>query len=390
MSLDRLFFLQHEVRRLGLDAAILFHSRDIFYYAGTAQPSYLVVRPDDYCLFVRQGMEFAKRETFFPLDRLEQQSKLEKIYRNMLPHGKKSHKIGTELDLLPVSEAMQWQGVFEGVQLTNISTTVLKQRLIKSPDEVELILQACAVAHAGFLAACAMPAHGITELALSAAIENAQRLAGHEGMTFLRRPGVVMGRGTFGAGPNLTQSSGVLFTITGRGLSPAVPVGASRRCMKIGDLVLADISPSIGGYHADQSRMFAIGEPPDGVHCLYRRLRQVADHVMESIRPHHSAGQVFELAWSKAMDLGLGAGFMAFPSGKRAHFVGHGLGLELDEPPLLAKGSSQPLASGMVLALEMHLCAPHGLILKLEDTVLLGDDGCRLLTMSPREVTPLQ
>jgi Xaa-Pro dipeptidase len=77
---------------------------------------------------------------------------------------------------------------------------------------------------------------------------------------------------------------------------------------------------------------------------------------------------------------------MAFASGAKAHFVGHGIGLELNEPPLLARHGDTVLQEGMVLAIEMHLMEPDGLTLKLEDTVHLTAQETEILTLSPREL----
>lgn len=389
MTIERVKLLQDEVGKLGITAGILFYSRDVLYFTGTSQPAYFVIRPDKFRLFVRHGIEFVLRESFLPKDCIEETGNLKTIFHQMLPRGGAEEKVGTELDLLPVSEARRWQEFAKGLQLTNISGTILKLRMIKSPDEIKLISKACDVAHLGFLAASSLAQKNLTELEISAAIENAQRLAGHEGVIFLRKPDTVMGRGTFASGPNLLHPSGVLFTITGRGLSPAVPAGASKRRIKIGDLVLADISTCTFGYHADQSRMYSMGEPPSGSRILNQRLCQVVDHLVKYIRPGHSAGQVYDLAFSKAEELGLGQSFMAFPSGKKSHFVGHGVGLELDEPPLLSKNSPQLLSAGMVLAIEIHAYGPGDLVVKLEDTIHLNENGCQLLTQSPRQITSL-
>jgi Xaa-Pro dipeptidase len=113
----------------------------------------------------------------------------------------------------------------------------------------------------------------------------------------------------------------------------------------------------------------------------------VADHLLANLRPGMTSGQAFALAQAQAVALGLGEAFMAFASGAKAHFVGHGVGLELNEPPLLAQNSATVLKEGMVLALEMHVMEPDGLTLKLEDTVHLTARGTQPLTLSPRELT---
>ena len=202
----------------------------------------------------------------------------------------------------------------------------------------------------------------------------------------MRLTDFVMSRGPLASGPNLRHTSGTLFTLSGAGLSSAVSTGPSRRIIKRGDLVLVDIPACVEGYHADQSRTYAVGQAPARASDLFGYLREIADYLIERLGPGMTTGEAFALAQARAVELDLGEAFMAFASGAKAHFVGHGIGLELNEPPLLARHGDTVLQEGMVLAIEMHLMEPDGLTLKLEDTVHLTGQGTEILTLSPREL----
>ena len=227
----------------------------------------------------------------------------------------------------------------------------------------------------------------MSELELAASVENAHRIAGHEGMFFMRLPDFVMSRGPLASGPNLRQTSGTVYTITGTGLSSAVPAGPSRRIMEQGDLVVVDLPACVEGYHSDQSRTYAVGRAPDRALDLFHRLREVSDHLIKNVFPGMTTGEVFSLAQERATELGLEGSFMGFESQAKAHFVGHGIGLELNEPPLLIRDGEVVLRAGMVLAVEMHVMEPGGLTVKLEDTVHVTPEGVQLLTLSPRDLT---
>ena len=125
-----------------------------------------------------------------------------------------------------------------GWSFSDISPHVLRQRMIKVESEVESIRKACSAIHSGHLAAVSALRPGISELELAAAVENAQRIAGHEGCFFLRSSDFVMSRGPVPSGPNLRHTSGTLFTLAGTGLSSAVPTGPSLRIIEPPDLVL--------------------------------------------------------------------------------------------------------------------------------------------------------
>lgn len=386
MSIDRIIKAQQKLTACGLAGALVFHSRDVLYYTGTAQPAWLILLPHDYRLFVRSGIEFSLRETWLPKEKIIAERSLNSAVRQMFSGDGRGEKIGTELDLLSVLQARQFHAAFGRRKLVDFTPVILDQRRVKAPEEITALTQACAAAHAGHLAALEALVPGVSELEMSAAVENAQRLAGHEGIFFMRQADFVMGRGPLASGPNLREISGLVFSITGRGLSPAVAAGASTRIIREGDLILVDIPPCVRGYHADQTRMYCPAKPPEQAMRLHERLRSVADHLIRNMRPGQTCHEVFTMAMEKAVQAGLEDSFLRFPTGVRSHFVGHGVGLELNEPPLLAKGSQEVLETGMVLALEMHLMEPDGITVKLEDTGVLAEEGYHLLTISPREL----
>jgi Xaa-Pro dipeptidase len=383
----RINHLQEAIRDRGLAGAILFYSRDIYYYTGTSQPAYLVVLPDDYRLVVRRGYDLVQRECGLGSGRIQNERNPLAALTRLLPGSGTGEKVGTEVDMLTVPHAQSLSRALGGRELVNFSNEVLQQRIVKDAGEIDSIAKSCAAVHAGHLAAVSCLRAGLSELELTAAVENAHRLAGHEGCFFIRSTDFVMSRGPLASGPNLRQTSGTLFTLSGAGLSAAVSTGASRRLIEPEDLVLVDIPTCVEGYHADQSRMYAVHRAPARAAELFLSLREVADHLIKSLRPGLTTGEAYSLAQARAVELGLKDSFMAFASGAKAHFVGHGVGLEVNEPPLLARQGDTILQEGMVLAIEIHLMEPAGLALKLEDTVHLTVQGAKLLTLSPRELT---
>src|SRR5512137_510354 len=102
---ERIEVLQKKLLADGIDAALLVYSRDVLYYTGTAQPSCLLVTPDDYTLYVRSGFEFAVQDVFIGRDKLAEERRLEKILAGALSRlSGKPGKIGTELDVLTAEQ----------------------------------------------------------------------------------------------------------------------------------------------------------------------------------------------------------------------------------------------------------------------------------------------
>ena len=388
-SRERIGLLQEKLKEQQFGGALLFYSRDIFYYTGTAQPSYLVVLPDDYMLFIRSGFDFALNEVFIEKERLRQDRRLENIYRE-ISSRLKGKKMGTELDVLPTAQFFEFQKIFSGCEFIDISPLVLEQRKRKDTSEIDTIKEACKVIHEGHKAVLSNLREGITELELSAAIENAHRLAGHEGIFFLRQPDFFMSRGPIASGPNLSRFSGVVYSVTGVGLSPAVPAGPSRRSISKGDLVVFDIPTMVKGYHSDQTRTYILGKAGIEVEEMYNTLKEMADHLIENIRPGVKCSEIFQMAVEKAGDQKVTDAFLNFGGGKKCHMIGHGIGLECTEPPIFSKYDHSELAEDFVMALEMHMFREDVGVVKLEDMILIRHNGNELLTKSPRELSEVQ
>ena len=382
----RIHHLQQIVRDRRLSGAILFYSRDTYYYSGTAQPAYLVVLPDDFRLFVRRGFDIAVTESGLENGKIAEEKSLERIAQIMFPGSGTGEKVGTELDMLTVNQARSFTSALGERDLVDISNDILAQRMIKDESEITSIRKACRAVHAGHEAAVSCLRAGMHELELSARIEAAHRLAGHEGCFFIRQNDFVMSRGPLASGRNLLATSGTLYTLCGAGLSPAIPTGASMRAIERGDLVMVDIPTCVEGYHADQARTYAVEQASGEAVEMFERLRAVADRLVNGIRPGVSCGDAFGMAEECASKQGIGDSFMRMHSGGKVHFIGHGIGLEVNEPPVLAKKSSTILSPNMVVTIELHLVDQTGVAMKIEDSVLLGTDRNEILTMSPRKL----
>jgi Xaa-Pro aminopeptidase len=383
----RIRTLQQRLAAEGLDAALLIYSRDVLYYTGTAQPSCLLVTPGDYALYIRSGLEFALQDVFIGREKIHEERRLEKILAGALSRlAGKPGKIGSELDILTAEQFEALRKACPGVDFVNISPVTLEQRKVKEPGEIERLRRACDAVHAGHEAILSSLREGVTELELAAAVENAHRLAGHEGIFFIRLPDFFMSRGPIGSGPNLSRISGVVYTITGVGLSPAVPAGPSRRAILRGETVVVDIPTLVDGYHADQTRTYCIGKAGEAIHVLYGDLLAVADHLIGTIRPGMTGRDVYRMARQKADDLGRSREFMSFGGGKASRILGHGIGLELNEPPILSEHDASSIPEGCVVALDMHMMTEGGGVVKLEDMIHVGRGGNEILTRSPRQL----
>jgi len=388
-NIKRLRSLQEIIKSSNLSGVLLFYSRDVFYYTGTSQPSYFFVSPQHYYLFVRAGSDFALREAQIGKENIKEERHLENIFKEILPMIGRGRKIGTELDVLPVNRFLDLRKIFNGFKIVDISPLILNQRKKKDAFEIKAIKKASTTIHKGHERVLSVLTEGMTELELAAAVEDAHRLAGHEGIFFIRQPDFFMSRGPLASGPNLYQISGVVYSITGIGLSASVPSGPSRRKIRRGDLIVVDIPVLVEGYHADQTRTYVVGKAKDGTKELFQSLKEIADHLIAHITPGMKCAEIYKMAIKKAEELQVGKPFLNFGNGRKSKIIGHGVGLEINEPPILSDYDHSVISEGFVLALDMHMMDEKFGVVKLEDMILIGEKN-KLLTKTPRELFEIE
>jgi len=374
----------------GIDAAFLTYSRSTLYYAGTTQPSVLIILPDNYLLLVFRGLDIVLEETWLDIDKVHSSSGYEDAKEILSTYSILKGSLGMELDILPSLQYFKLKKTFQDFDILDISHLILKQRQIKDANEIESIKNACRILDHGHLRLIEVLKEGMTELELSAEIEDAQRKAGHEGLYFMRPVDFFMGRGPLASGDNLSKIAGKVQSITGVGLSSSIPMGASRKVIKRGEMIVVDIPTHHRGYHADQSRTYVLGPPPQICKTMYTKMKAIADRLFQALKPGIGCDALYKMALSIAQELGMGECFMSLGNdSKKIPFIGHGIGLELNEPPLIGNNNQESLEEGMVIALELEMSASIGEVVKLEDTILITSYGPEVLTMSPRHLHQL-
>jgi len=385
--LDRISYIQGEMSDSGIDVIYLTYSKSVYYYTGTTQPAILLITPEDYRLMVTRGFDFATEEAWLNPDKVSQCRGSEDA-KELLKRWKiNSGTLGTELDILPATSYFQLSKIFSEFRIVDISPLVLEQRKVKDAREVENIRQACRSVNQGHERILEVLREGMTELELSAEIEYAHRRAGHEGLYFIRQFDFFMGPGPLASGENLSKIAGKIQSITGVGLSHAIPLGASAKKIKKGEMVVVDIPTYYNGYHSDQSRTYVVGKSPESCRLLYEGMKEIADRVIMNLRPGVICSDIYDMAMKFAVEVDIDSYFMRLGGNPRKlSFVGHGVGLELNEPPLLHKNNKEILEEGNVVTLELEMWKSVGEVVKLEDTLLVTSDGAEILTISPRNL----
>ncbi len=386
LVLKRIANLQKILTDNNLGGTLLTYSRDILYFTGTAQPSYLVITPDEYQLFVKSGLKFAEQEVLIKSSNIVEERKLDKVYQQCYSKFF-NNKIGIQLDILTAQEYLQFKKIFKEMEFFNISPMTLSLRSVKDQYEIEQIKKACGCAQKGYEAACRILKPGISELELSAAVEYAHRLAGHEGDFFFRKNDFFMSMGPIGSGANLKNPSGVLYSLTGKGQSASVPIGPSQKKIEPGETVIIDIPCHVNGYHCDQTRSFVAGQATAKTKECYNVLKQISDHLIRDvIKPGVTCADIYQTAVDASKNTDYSHAFLKLKQGEQSRLAGHGIGIELNEPPLIWAGAPNTIVEDNIIALELHMMDEKAGVLKLEDTIHIRKDRNDILTTSSRNL----
>jgi len=384
----RIARFQVVLRELGLDAALVTQNADLFYLSGTVQESHLYVPVEgEATLFVRKTVARARVESALarqvPLPSLRALGGLIREHHGGLPAT-----IGLELDVLPVNRFRRYESLLPEARFADIGPALVRLRAVKSPYEVERVRASAAVAVEVFRRVPGILREGMTEVEFAGRVEAEARSLGHQGVIRMRAFNGEMFYGQLLTGVSGGVSSFLDTPLAGSGLSPAVAQGASFKPIARGEPVVFDFVPAVDGYLADFTRMFVIGGFADErFDAAYACARRAQDEVMRVARPGVTCRSVYEAAVAVADEAGLGAHFMGHGPAQ-VRFIGHGVGLELDELPVLSP-NDLVLEEGMVFACEPKFVFPQLGAIGIENTWVVRGDGVERLTTAPEEIVVL-
>lgn len=389
MLCARLAKLQALLVEREVDLAVLQYATDLYYYTGSVQPLYLLVPRDGQpCVLARKALtRIAEEAAQLPLRPFGGSKELASILAEM--GGAAATRIGFTLDTASYALVQRLQRLVPQAEVVDISWDIRTLRMVKSAEEIAILARAGVVMEQVPALAQSYFQPGCTELELSAVLEYAFRLQGHDALIRCRREGVEMsGCGVCVSGKQTLAGTKFEGICGGTGLSAAVPYGATRQPIAQGSPILLDFAFVLEGYHLDQTRMACWGQPGELVTRAYDAMLQVQQRVFDTLRPGARWEDVYLCSASAAAELGYADTFMGVGR-EQVKFVGHGVGLELDEPPFLAPHMPYTLEVGMTLAIEPKVALPGIGVVGIEDTVVIRPDGPERLTTCPQEMIVL-
>ena len=266
-------------------------------------------------------------------------------------NASKKRKIGFEDTKVSAALAKR---LAESVQLVPLGNTVEQPRLVKSAPELELIHASVQLNSQALDNALRHFRVGMTEQELAAEIDYQQRLLGAESTAF--------------------------DTIVASGPHSALPHAHPRKApILAGQYLLIDMGAKYNGYMSDMTRTFGVGRMPRKAKKMYDAVLEAQLAAIDAVRPGATAGQVHRAAVKVLARHGLDKLFI--------HSTGHGLGLEIHEAPRLGNGDDTKLLPGMAITIEPGVYEPGFGGVRIEDTVVVRDQGVENFTPSAKQWT---
>jgi Xaa-Pro aminopeptidase len=377
--------LREELARAGLDAAVIVQHADLAYFSGTNQQAHLVVPAHgEPRLLVRRVLERAQRES--PIARIEPLRSLGSLAVELADMGVGAGaRVGLELDVLPARAYLGYVRRLPGLELDDCSDAVRSVRAVKSAWDLERMAAASEQVRRGAEAVPALIGPGVSEASVQLEVERVMRKAGHQGQLRFRgfnqemHYGQILG-GPSGAVPGYSDSP-----LCGPGPNPAIGKGPDGHVLARGDMVIADLVGGHEGWLSDQTRTFAVGTPPADLAAAYATAVAILRAVEERLRPGAVPSALYALSEEMAVAAGLGEHFMG-AGAERVRFLGHGVGMEIDELPILAPGFDEPLVEGNVVAIEPKFVFPGRGAVGIENMYALTASGSETLTTASEEL----
>lgn len=382
----RLSKVQRKMREAGIDAILVADNANKYYltgrvYAGYAflpsegEPVWLVRRPVE---LGGEGVMYFRRPDELP-------SLISAA--GAAPYA----VLGLEYDIAPYSQVVRMQDLFASsspsMRFANLNPLMREARAVKTPEEVRLMTMSGYKHEQVYHKVPGLFQTGMTDLELQVEIERLSRLEGCLGVFRISGQSMELFMGNILAGKNADVPTPYDFAMGGAGLDPSLPVGASGEEIKEHTTVMVDLNGDYTGYMTDMTRVFSLGSLPR----LALDAHQCSIDICRMFEREALPGVEAKVLHSMIEDMVRERGLERYFMGHRQHagFVGHGLGIEINELPVIAPRSRAILEENNMVALEPKFVIPEVGAVGIENTYHITADGARSITNAPEEIIPL-
>ena len=374
--------IQQAMQQINADGCLLTVDVNLYYTTGRLFNGYFYLPAEGAPWF------FVKRPNGLKGERIAYIRKPEQMPELFATNGlKMPEKLLLEADELTYNDYIRIQSVFQPKETVNATALMRKLRQIKTPYEIEQF-RISARQHAKTYAeipTCYQP--GMTDVQFQAEIERCMRRNGSLGMFRAFGANMDIFMGSVLAGDNAEASSPFDFALGGNGLDSSCPLGADGTLLKEGTAIMVDMAGNYTAYMTDMTRVFSIGKLTDLAYRAHQTALNIQNEIENIARPGISCAELYNLALQITEKEGLGRYFMG--TKQQAKFVGHGIGIQINELPVLTPRSKELLEPNMVFALEPKYVIPGVGAVGIENSFLVTDNGLEKITRFEEEIIKL-
>lgn len=371
--------LRRQMEAEKTDAVIITDNADIYYLTGRVFDGYIYVTPEGIPIY------FVRRPVDLEGDGVVTIRKPEEMARTIGLNA--PHRIGLELDVTAWSVAQRLSKVFEGSEIINFSPSMRQLRSVKTPAEIEKIRQSGIRQERVYRRIPHLYREGMTDLELQVEIERISRLEGCLGQFRISGDSMELYMGNVLAGDNADTPTPYDFAMGGEGLDPSLPVGCNGTIIRPGDTVMVDVNGNYTGYMTDMTRTFVAERTSELAEKAHQCSIDICHRMQADARPGAEARSLYATAEAMAREAGLERYFMGHR--QKAGFVGHGVGIEINELPVIAPRSRDIIAEGNVIAFEPKFVIPGAGAVGVENTYCVRATGTECLTNAPEQLITL-
>ncbi|MBY9000830.1 MAG: aminopeptidase P family protein [Candidatus Heimdallarchaeota archaeon] len=374
---------QREIEESNIDFSIIQYKSDLYYYSGTGQSCILVIpKEGDAILFGRRDIARIKQESF--LDHVIQIRRTSEIYNHLQDRGLdvKGGKFGLEGDILPAEMYQKSEKIFHEKSALSVGPLLRKIRSIKSEREINVLKESARILDEIHSMVPDIIEEGMTEIEASVKLYTEMRIRGAQptvrSRDFYTETG---GIGLVLSGNNTGISSYTLTATAGPGLHQSNPLGPSFKKIKQGELIFVDFSLAYKGYITDETRCYVIGKAPELIKERYQKAWELEEFMYKIMREGKQVSEIYQQTYKFAKEQRIEKDLML---GGQIPFLGHGVGLELSEPPIITSKSDYRLVEGNVIALEPKLIYPNEMVIGSENTYVIRKNNSEQITNAPQ------
>lgn len=370
-------------RRPDWDTAIIINRINQYYFTGTMQDGLLVVKKSGTVkYFVRRSYERAIKES--PLHSIYPMHSYRDIAQVI---GEDFGNTLIETETVTISILERLKKYFHIKHMYSIENIVFGVRAVKSPYELYWMKEA-GKQHSLLLneVAPSILREGMSEVDFTAELYKKMLKMGHHSVArfYSYQTEIIAGQVAFGENSNVPtnmDSPGGM-----KGMCPAVPIiGSRERLLKKGDLVFVDVGFGLYGYHTDRTQVYMFGSnPSDELVRAHRKCIEIEKKAAELLKPGNIPSEIYNKLMDD-LDSDFLNNFMGFGD-RKVKFLGHGIGLHIDEQPVIANSYNSPLQENMVIALEPKKGIAGVGMVGVEDTYIVTPVGGQCITGGERDI----